>query len=611
MNGLSESHSHAFISGRFKSVGLRALTAAGFLYLLLVSSVCSAADPMPIAHRGLLRDAPENTLPAFAACLDLGFGFELDIRTTNDGELVVLHDDSLARTTNGGNRSIRDVSMAAAAQLDAGSWFDSAFANTRIPTLEQVLALVAERKTGPTIIALNVKQLTREGERKLVAVVEKYELLDDSFAFDQSDDVSRRLKELNPQFRIGQNVNRQSLEARLQEGLLDVFLLTYAPRPDEVVRLHSHGRQVLFNYGGAGEARRNEDTWKQARVAGIDGMLTDYPLECRRVWRSEDDEVPLRRILFGSCTKQDRPMPIFKTIVAQRPDLFVFLGDNIYGDTEDMAVLQAKYDKLGANPGFARLREISPVLATWDDHDYGVNDGGADYSQRVDSQRIFLDFWRDPVNSPRRQRPGVYGSHVSGPEGKRVQVILLDTRYFRSPLKKGERRVGGPYLPDDDPQKTMLGEAQWKWLADQLKVPAELRIIATSIQCVAQDAGQETWSNLPVERRRLLQLISASKASGVLFISGDRHWSELSVTNDRVPYPIYDLTSSSFNQLHERGTPTENRYRALPKTYHRENFGAIAVDWEQPDPAIRLEIRDLDGKVQLQKLLHLSELAAR
>ena len=246
-------------------------------------------DPIPIAHRGLLRHAPENTLPAFAACLDLGMGFELDIRTTKDGHLVVLHDDNLQRTTNGPSRSVRDMTLAELKQLDAGSWFDDAFAGERIPTLEETLSLVATRKRGKTIIALNVKHVTRDGEADLVALIEKYKLLDESFAFDQSDDMSHRLKKLNSAFRIGQNVNRQSIDDRLEEGLMDCFLLTSTPTPEEVSRLRKRGKQVLFNYGGAGEARRNKQTWRQAAAAGIDGLLTDYPLECRIVWRESRD----------------------------------------------------------------------------------------------------------------------------------------------------------------------------------------------------------------------------------------------------------------------------------------------------------------------------------
>jgi len=250
-------------------------------------SVVQAGEPILIAHRGLLRHAPENTIPAFATCIELGMGFELDVRTTKDGHLIVLHDDNVQRTTDGSSQSIRNMTLEKARQLDAGTWFDPAFAGTQIPTLEETFALVKNRKRSPTILALNVKQLNPDGEAKLVSLVENYRLLNESFAFDQSAEMSRRLKKLNPKFRIGQNVNRQSLDDRLEEDFIDVFLLTFAPSREEVKRLHEHKKQVLFNYAGPGDDRRNPNTWRQARNAGIDGMLTDFPLECRSLWREK------------------------------------------------------------------------------------------------------------------------------------------------------------------------------------------------------------------------------------------------------------------------------------------------------------------------------------
>ena len=259
------------------------------LLLVLAAQASWAADPILVAHRGLLRHAPENTLPAFAACLELGIGFELDIRTTRDGHLVVIHDDSLARTTDGGDRSIRSISLAEAKKLDAGAWFNEVFAGSRIPTLEETLALVQSKKRKTTIIALNVKHLTSEGEKKLVELTMEYGLLNDCFAFDQDDEMSRRLKKLNPKFRIGQNVSHGTLEARLNEGLLDVFLLTFVPTPEEVTVLRRHGKQIVFNFAGDGESRRNPETWNRTRAAGIDGMLTDLPLDCRHAWRNSTE----------------------------------------------------------------------------------------------------------------------------------------------------------------------------------------------------------------------------------------------------------------------------------------------------------------------------------
>ena len=243
--------------------------------------------PILIAHRGLLRHAPENTLPAFAACLELGMGFELDIRTTQDGHLVVFHDDNVQRTTNGPARSVRQMTLAQLKELDAGSWFDATFAGVRIPTLEETLSLVSQRKRGRTLIALNVKHLTREGESKLVSLVEKHKLLNESFAFDQNAEMSRRVKKLNPAFRIGQNVyNRKDYQTLLKAGLVDCFLLAYTPTADDVQFLHQRGKQVLFNYAGPGPTRRDKAAWKRAAEAGIDGLLTDYPLDCQAFWRA-------------------------------------------------------------------------------------------------------------------------------------------------------------------------------------------------------------------------------------------------------------------------------------------------------------------------------------
>ena len=316
----------------------------------------------------------------------------------------------------------------------------------------------------------------------------------------------------------------------------------------------------------------------------------------------------MSRILFGSCAKQNRPIPIFSTIVSHKPDLFIFMGDNIYADTSDLDVMRQKYAALAERAEFRTLRDSCPILATWDDHDYGINDGGADFNQKRGAERLFLDFWRIPADSPRRQRPGVYGAHTFGPIGRRIQVLLLDTRYFRGPLEKGPKRVGGSYVPTTNTRIPLLGEPQWKWLEQRLREPANLRILVSSIQCLPADAGQECWANLPHERRRLFQLIEDTRASGLLIISGDRHWAELSTVSQNVPYPLWELTASSFNQVHPRGTPTTNRYRADRRTFHRENFGALMIDWNQPDPRLKFQILDIQGQIQIEKQLRLSTL---
>lgn len=320
-------------------------------------------------------------------------------------------------------------------------------------------------------------------------------------------------------------------------------------------------------------------------------------------------ERPLQRIAFGSCAQQDRPQPIWDAIVAARPDVFLFIGDNIYGDTEDMAVMRNKYDQLAAQAGYQKLRRSCPVLAVWDDHDYGVNDGGADYPRREESERIFLDFFEVPHDSVRRTRPGVYDAVLFGPAEKRVQIILLDTRYFRSRLSPQIPGSGrSPYRPNESPDATVLGEAQWNWLAEQLRVPARIRIIVSSIQVVAEDHAWEKWGNFPRERERLFRLIRDTGANGVVFVSGDRHLGELSMTEAGLGYPVYDLTSSGLNRASKSWRRYErNRHRVGTMNWG-DNFGMILIDWDQEDPLIRLQVRDVRGDIAIQRKIYLSTL---
>jgi alkaline phosphatase D len=338
-------------------------------------------------------------------------------------------------------------------------------------------------------------------------------------------------------------------------------------------------------------------------------------------------EPVLSRIAFGSCAKQDQPQPIWDAIVDTQPQLFLFLGDNIYADTQDLQVMRDKYRLLGEQPGYRKLKQSCPVLATWDDHDYGVDDGGADYPMKRQAQQLFLDFFEVPQDDPRRTRDGVYSARVVGPPGKRVQILLLDTRCFRSPLRTGlqpgERGEGrrGKYLPQTDPASTMLGEAQWRWLEEQLKLPAELRIIGSSIQVLAEEHGFEKWANLPHERQRLLRLIKGTRASGVVLLSGDRHMAEIARLPVEHPlgvgYPLYDITSSSLNSPSNNLTKAGTRFvsevnsHRVGLAYFEVNFGTIHIDWDQPDPVVRAQVRDEKGDVVLQQRLSLSALKAR
>ena len=315
-------------------------------------------------------------------------------------------------------------------------------------------------------------------------------------------------------------------------------------------------------------------------------------------------EQPISRIAFGSCHKLDRPFTVWDSMLAQKPDLFIFLGDTVYLDTVDMEAKKAEYAKLAAVPNFSNFRKHVPIVATWDDHDYGANDGGADYPKRDESQKIFLDFFHEPADSPRRKRPGVYNAYVFGPEHQRTQIILLDTRYFRSKLKRDEQ--WGGYLPQTDPTATFLGPEQWKWLAEQLRVPADLRLIVSSIQVEHEDQPNEKWINIPAERDKLFKTIADSKATGVVFISGDRHHGEISSMDIGCGYKVPDITSSGLNCPYEP-QDEPNRYREGHILW-TDNFGLVRIDWNKPDPQIDLEIHTGQGNLGLRKQLTLSQL---
>ena len=321
-------------------------------------------------------------------------------------------------------------------------------------------------------------------------------------------------------------------------------------------------------------------------------------------------------IAFGACAHENRPQPIWDAVVAAEPDLFIFTGDNIYGDTNDMAVLQAKYDNLGAQPGYQKLLKTCPVLAVYDDHDYGLNDGGKEYAKRKESAQMCLDFFGVPKDDPRRDHEGVYGSQMIGEPGSRVQIILLDTRYFRDKLDKStltsaekkEKNLVGWYQPTKDTTRTLLGEDQWQWLEKELKKEADVRVIVSSIQVVSWEKGMECWGNMPHERDRLFKLIETTKANGAFFISGDVHFTELS-KSDEGPYPMYDLTSSGLNQRPGKTWYTGvNTYRLKDKVYSERNFGIIRIDWTGKATTLTLEARTEKGETAYKEVVPLSKL---
>lgn len=326
----------------------------------------------------------------------------------------------------------------------------------------------------------------------------------------------------------------------------------------------------------------------------------------------------ITRIAFGSCSRPELPQTIWKTIAGTKPDIFISLGDIVYADKADVTkngleiALDNAFRKMAENEDFNQFRARIPVEATWDDNDFGPKDGGGDYANKEHSRQRFLDFWNLPKNDRRyNQSDGIYACKELGSSDRRVQLILLDTRFKRSHLKRRSEQeilsLGpsnfGPYLPSEDPDAQLLGKEQWAWLEKQLRKPASVRVICSSIPFVASYRGWENWSNFPSEKQRMVDLISSTNAQGILFISGDSHYGEISLDEKIGPYPLWDVTSSGLT--HHWPVPGPNRYRVHGQSVHSENFGLLHIVWQEKGTLLVLEVRKASGDIALQQVIGL------
>lgn len=310
---------------------------------------------------------------------------------------------------------------------------------------------------------------------------------------------------------------------------------------------------------------------------------------------------PLTRIAFGSCSNEELHEQMWTDIIEQKPQLCILLGDNIYGDTHDMADMRRQYDIQKNMPEYQALLKQCPVIGTWDDHDYGKNDGGKFYTMKKESKEEFLRFLDIPADDPIRTHEGVYGSYNYGPEGKKIKVILLDLRYFRDSTVKSTVK-GRRY--DQNPDGDIMGEAQWAWFEKELmNSDAQVHIIGSSIQFIPIDHGFEKWDNFPKARQRMLDLLVKYKSKKLFIISGDRHIAEVSRMNpEGLTGPLYDITSSGLTHTWDLSTwkdmPLEevNQFR-VGELIIQKNFGMILVDWSGQEPVVTIEIRGKDNQL--------------
>jgi alkaline phosphatase D len=287
------------------------------------------------------------------------------------------------------------------------------------------------------------------------------------------------------------------------------------------------------------------------------------------------------RVAFGSCTrvKESRSQPIWRFVEEQEPDLFFHLGDYVYGDSLDPDILAEEYQFQRDVELLRLFQRTVPQLATWDDHEYGLNDHDRTSPMREHGLRIFKQYWANPsYGLP--DTPGVFFSYQYGG----VDFFFLDVRYHRD-----------PNVQPDSPEKTMLGAGQLRWLKEGLiKSEAPFKVlISGSGWTKAKEFGEDSWASFIQERDALFDFIRDNDVNGVILLSGDTHVGELNAIpwSDKGGYDFYDLVSSPLAQ-DSAGDPRTTRKPELRirARYHGLSvFGLIEFDLTG-DPTLRFNL---------------------
>tara|TARA_R110002095_G_scaffold184231_1_gene161453 strand:+ start:6890 stop:7723 length:834 start_codon:yes stop_codon:yes gene_type:complete len=265
--------------------------------ILMITVLClpvnvrpaAAVQPLIVAHRGLLRVSPENTLANFRACLELRLGFEFDVQRTKDGHLVCMHDGTVDRTTNG-TGNVSDLTLSEVKQLDAGSWFDSRFAGEKVPTIEEVLRLAATYKHHPILIAVDFKGA--DVEQEVVRLSEKHNILSRLIFIGrtiQEPKVRANIKATSTKAETAVVANDPTeFPAALADANADWVYVRYLPSNAETERVHAAGKRAFI--AGVTVSGNVPENWQRATAAGMDAILTDYPLELRTFLKQHNQD---------------------------------------------------------------------------------------------------------------------------------------------------------------------------------------------------------------------------------------------------------------------------------------------------------------------------------
>lgn len=308
-----------------------------------------------------------------------------------------------------------------------------------------------------------------------------------------------------------------------------------------------------------------------------------------------DFTAPLEKLTVSSCSDQKTPQILWGSIVKEKSQIFAHLGDTIYAVHPSDRPFDKAYSLMFQDPQFQVARKELPMLVTWDDNDYGQRDGGKSNPDKLAAREALLKAFPQTAQQIAREQEGLYYSVDWGPQNQRVRLVFLDTRWFRDDLEKNEKPKGplDLYQPTKDTSKTLLGEAQWKWLSEELQKPADLILLFSSIQVLSFEHGFEKWNNFPHERDRLLRLISDSNKKVVIF-SGDRHQGEVSQLKLANGETLFDITASGIN----KGSTLKDEQNSLRRGEKtgEVNYALAQIDWALRN--LKIDLKSDKGVVQ-------------
>jgi alkaline phosphatase D len=299
-------------------------------------------------------------------------------------------------------------------------------------------------------------------------------------------------------------------------------------------------------------------------------------------------------IAFGSCCRIqfDRAQPIWNVVRQVDPDLFIWLGDNIYADSQAPEVVADFYTRQRLVETMEPFIRSTPQLAIWDDHDFGYDNSDGLNPIKDQSLRLFRNYWANPASGS-GGAPGIWFKQSYGG----VDFFCLDGRYFRDPSKS-----------PDTPAKTMLGATQKAWLKEELlKSRAPFKVLASGggwSSAEARDGG-DSWGVYLHERNEIFDFIRDNKISGVMCISGDSHMGELNCIprSAQGGYDIYDMCSSPLAQM-----PAVKQLDQVPELRVRDvwsrsvNVGVMRFEMG-PSPRMTYTLYDVLGKAVWEPLV--------